>query len=55
MAAYRSGPGPGRARVSFGGRRREGVLGGSMLGSASPGASALRRSGPGRSGLPAWG
>jgi rod shape-determining protein MreD len=51
MAAYRSGPGPGRFRVSFGGRRREGVLGGSMLGSASPGASALRRSGLGRSGL----
>ena len=41
VAAYRSGPGPGRARVSFGGRRREGVLGGSMLGSSSMGRSLL--------------
>ncbi len=51
MAAYRSGPSPGRSSLSFGGRRRAGVLGGSMIGSASPGGSALRRSGLGRSGL----
>jgi rod shape-determining protein MreD len=49
-AAYRDGPGAGAARVRFGGRRREGVLGGSLLGSASPGGSALRGSGLGGSG-----
>ncbi|MGB6577153.1 MAG: hypothetical protein WBF34_04460, partial [Streptosporangiaceae bacterium] len=43
--AYRDGPGAGASRVRFGGRRREGVLGGSLLGSASPGGSALRGSG----------
>jgi rod shape-determining protein MreD len=43
-AAYRDGPGAGAPRVRFGGRRREGVLGGSLLGSASPGGSALRGS-----------
>ncbi len=43
-AAYRDGRGPGASRVRFGGRRREGVLGGSLLGSASPGSSALRGS-----------
>ena len=41
----RDGPGAGASRVRFGGRRREGVLGGSLLGGASPGGSALR--GPG--------
>jgi rod shape-determining protein MreD len=41
-AAYRDGPGAGASRVRFGGRRREGVLGGSLLGSASPGGSGLR-------------
>ena len=49
-AAYRDGPGAGASRVRFGGRRREGVLGGSLLGSASPGGSALRGSGLGGSG-----
>ena len=39
-----SGHGAGASRVRFGGRRREGVLGGSLLGSASPGGSALRGS-----------
>ena len=46
-AAYRDGRGVAASRVSFGGRRREGVFGGSFLGSASPGGSALRRSGLG--------
>ena len=41
-AAYRDGHGPGASRVRFGGRRREGVLGGSLLGSTSPGGSVLR-------------
>ena len=41
-AAYRDGSGAGVSRVRFGGRRREGVLGGSLLGSASPGGSTLR-------------
>ena len=49
-AAYRDGHGAGASRVRFGGRRREGVLGGSLLGSASPGGSALRGSGLGGSG-----
>jgi rod shape-determining protein MreD len=39
------GLGGGQARVRFGSRRGEGVLGGSMLGSARPGRSALRSSG----------
>ncbi len=34
----------GSARVKFGGRRRQGVLGGSLLGGASPGGSGLGRS-----------
>ncbi len=42
--AYRDGHGGGASRVRFGGKRREGVLGGSLLGSASPGGSALRGS-----------
>ena len=42
--AYRDGHGAGASRVRFGGKRREGVLGGSLLGSASPGSSALRGS-----------
>ena len=42
--AYREGHGASASRVRFGGRRREGVLGGSLLGSASPGGSALRGS-----------
>ena len=46
--AYREGHGAGASRVRFGGRRREGVLGGSLLGSASPGGSALRGSGAAR-------
>jgi rod shape-determining protein MreD len=50
-ATYRDGPGAGPSRVRFGGRRREGVLGGSLLGSASPGGAALRGSGLGGSGL----
>ena len=49
MAAYRDGHGAGASKVRFGSRRREGVLGGSLLGSASPGGSALRSSGLGRS------
>ncbi len=49
-AAYRDGAGAGASRVRFGGRRREGVLGGSLLGSASPGGSALRGPGLGGSG-----
>ena len=49
--AYRDGRGTGTPRVRFGGRRREGVLGGSLLGSASPGASALRASALRGSGL----
>jgi rod shape-determining protein MreD len=42
--AYREGHGASASRVRFGGRRREGVLGGSLLGSASPVGSALRGS-----------
>jgi len=42
--AYREGHGASASRVRFGGRRREGVLGGSLLGSASPSGSALRGS-----------
>jgi len=42
--AYRDGRGAGASRVRFGGKRREGVLGGSLLGSASPAGSALRSS-----------
>jgi len=40
------GPGPamGRARVKFGGRRREGVLGGSLLGGSQLGGSQFRGS-----------
>jgi len=50
---FRVGPG-GSSRVRFGSRRREGVLGGSMLGGTRPGSSALRTarfssSGTGRS------
>jgi rod shape-determining protein MreD len=44
-AAYRDGHAAGASRVRFGGRRREGILGGSLLGGASPGGSALRGSG----------
>jgi len=44
-AAVAVARGAGASRVRFGGRRREGVLGGSLLGSASPGGSALRGSG----------
>ena len=51
MAAYRDGPGAGASRVRFGGKRREGVLGGSLLGSVSSGGSALRGSGLGGSAL----
>src|SRR5208337_4745244 len=50
-AAYRDGRGPGTSRVRFGGRRREGVLGGSLLGSTGPRGSALRGSGLGGAGL----
>ena len=50
-AAYRDGHGLGASRVRFGGRRREGVLGGSLLGSTSLGGSALRGSGLRGSGL----
>ena len=42
--AYRDGHGAGASRVRFGGKRREGVLGGSLLGSASPAGFALRSS-----------
>ncbi len=42
--AYREGHGASASRVRFGSRRREGVLGGSLLGSAIPGGSALRGS-----------
>ena len=49
--AYRDGRGAGASRVRFGGKRREGVLGGSLLGSASPAGSALRSSGLGGSAL----
>ena len=48
MVAYRDGHGAGASKVRFGSRRREGVLGGSFLGSASPSGSALR--GPGLGG-----
>ncbi len=41
----RDGLGAGASKVRFGGRRREGVLGGSLLGGASPGGLALRGSG----------
>ena len=51
VAAYRDGHGAGASKVRFGSRRREGVLGGSLLGSASPGGSAFRGSGLRRSGL----
>jgi len=40
-----SGLGAGTAKVRFGGRRREGVLGGSMLGGARPAGSALHGGG----------
>ena len=50
-AAYRDGHGAGASRLRFGGKRREGVLGGSLLGSISPGGSALRGSGLGGSAL----
>ena len=49
VAAYRDGHGAGTSKVRFGGRRREGVLGGSLLGGASLGGSALRSSGLGSS------
>ena len=56
VAAYRDGHSAAASKVRFGGRRREGVFGGSLLGSASPGGSvlrgsALRGSGLGGSGL----
>ena len=46
-----SGLGAGTAKVRFGGRRREGVLGGSMLGGARPAGAALRGTGPRGAGL----
>jgi len=46
-ATYRDGHGAGASKVRFGSRRRKGVLGGSLLGSASPGGSALRSPGLG--------
>jgi hypothetical protein len=49
VAAYRDGHGAAASKVKFGGRRRVGVLGGSLLGGASPGGSALRISGLGSS------
>jgi hypothetical protein len=49
VAAYRDGHGAAASKVRFGGRRREGVLGGSLLGGASLGGSALRSSGLGSS------
>jgi rod shape-determining protein MreD len=49
VAAYRDGHGTAASKVRFGGRRREGVLGGSLLGGASLGGSALRSSGLGSS------
>jgi rod shape-determining protein MreD len=49
--AYREGHSASASKVRFGGRRREGVLGGSLLGSASPGGSALRGSALGGSAL----
>ncbi len=49
VAAYRDGHGAAASKVKFGGRRREGVLGGSLLGGASLGGSALRGSGLGGS------
>jgi len=57
-AGFRSGSalsagglGAGASRLRFGGRRREGVLGGSLLGGASAGGSALTRSALTRSAL----
>jgi rod shape-determining protein MreD len=44
VAAYRDSYSAGASKVRFGGRRREGVFGGSLLGSASPGGSAFRGS-----------
>jgi rod shape-determining protein MreD len=43
-AAFATGGSGGSPRVRFGSRRREGVLGGSMLGGSRPGGSALRTS-----------
>ena len=43
-AAAAGGLSAGASKLRFGGRRREGVLGGSLLGSASPRGSALRGS-----------
>jgi rod shape-determining protein MreD len=43
-AAAQGGLSTGSSKLRFGGRRREGVLGGSLLGGASPGGSALRGS-----------
>jgi len=51
VAAYRDGHSAGTSKVRFGGRRREGVLGGSLLGGASLGGSALRSPGLAGSGL----
>ena len=51
VAAYRDGHGAGTSKVRFGGRRREGVLGGSLLGGAGLGGSALRSPGLRGSGL----
>jgi hypothetical protein len=44
-AGSRDGLGAGAPKVKFGGRRREGILGGSLLGGASPSAFAPRGSG----------
>jgi rod shape-determining protein MreD len=44
-AGSRDGLGAGAPKVRFGGRRREGILGGSLLGGASPSAFAPRGSG----------
>ena len=44
VAAAAGGLSAGSSKLRFGGRRREGVLGGSLLGGASPSGSALRGS-----------
>ena len=56
-ASLGDGPGAGAAKVRFGGRRREGVLGGSLLGGASPGGLARAAAVPGlrRAGRPRFG
>jgi len=50
-AGFRDGHSAGASRLRFGGRRREGVLGGSLLGGASASGSALTRSALTRSAL----